>query len=65
MLAGLQNSEVRFFLCFSYILYKKQINIPIFVTSVLSGLVGITGKKVEFLVVFFFCFFFVFYGKIN
>ena len=65
MLAGLQNSEVRFFLCFSYILYKKQINIPIFVTGVLSGLVGITGKKVEFLVVFFFLFFFVFYGKIN
>ena len=30
---------------FSYIFYKKKIDIPIFVTGILSGLVGITGKS--------------------
>lgn len=30
---------------FSYIVYNKKIDIPIFVTGILSGLVGITGKS--------------------
>ena len=32
------------FLSLSYICFKKKLDIPIFVTGILSGLVGITGK---------------------
>lgn len=35
-------------LIFSYIVYKKKLLIKIFVTGILGGLVGITGKLMSF-----------------
>ena len=42
---GLLLAVFHFPFFFSYIVYNKKIDIPIFVTGILSGLVGITGKS--------------------
>lgn len=40
-------SELLFFSFFSYIFYKNKLDIQIFVTGLLGGLVGVTGNYVK------------------
>ena len=35
---------ILFFLLFSYVVYKNKLDIPCFVTGIISGLVSITGQ---------------------
>ena len=37
-------TQLMLFFPFSYICFKNKLNIPIFVTGILAGLVSITGK---------------------
>ena len=42
--AWLMKGQSFFFLLFSYVVYKNKLDIPCFVTGIISGLVSITGQ---------------------